>query len=87
MYNTLLVYCCDVVRNLLVEVENFNFFIGLFVYLFVCTSRLAKFAKANGPIMRKYAFEERIDGIFALAESLPTPATRIWAYLELTRSF
>ena len=63
------------------------FFTSLFVYLFVCTSRLAIFAKANGPNMRKYAFDERIDGIFALAESLPTPATRIWAYLELTRSF
>ena len=33
MYQTKLVHCCDVIPNLVVEIENFNF--CLFVYLFV----------------------------------------------------
>ena len=41
MYKTKLVYCCDVVPNLVVEIENFNF------CLFVCTSHFANFARGK----------------------------------------
>ena len=46
MYKAKLIHCSDLVPNLVVEIEIFNF--CLFVYLFVCTSHFADFAKGNG---------------------------------------
>ena len=51
MYNAKLVNCCDMVPNLVVEIENFNF--GLFV-LFTClfVPRVLPISQEeNGPIM------------------------------------
>ena len=46
MYKTILVHCCDVVTNLVVEIESFNFclFVCLLVYF---ASRFANFAKGK----------------------------------------
>ena len=49
MYKTKLVHCCDVVPNLVVDIEIFNF--CLFIYLSVCSSQFANLHKENGPIM------------------------------------
>jgi hypothetical protein len=38
---------CVVVINLVVEIEISRLFVCLFVYLFVCTSRFANFAKGK----------------------------------------
>ena len=55
MYKTKLVHCCDVVPNLVVEIEIFNFclFVGLLVLLIS--------QRENGPIMiKKTALKSRL---------------------------
>ena len=45
MFKTKLVCCCDVVPNLVVDIEIFNF--CFFIYLFDCISRFANFARGK----------------------------------------
>ena len=45
MYKAKLIHCSDLVPNLVVEIEIFNF--CLFVYLFVCTSHFPNFARGK----------------------------------------